>query len=217
MPGRRPSAIPYGHPATELRPAQQRASMCVCVWLFQRVKKQHVTNLLKCILIAATNQVDNKNKSKQKNWKEPKMINMILWKVMTKHTKKSRSKTAEAPSITYDLKWLPERTHSLKEKKTSPLCLINRINNIELAVDWWSLQNGKVTWRQASSQSQARAWGTLSKLQTGDSFICNTEEPVYSRVHKNDTHGLQHLETTVGGFNWCAFRENRHFLSREEV
>lgn len=91
------------------------------------------------------------------------------------------------------------RNTFLKEKNTTEettvFCSINRINNIKLVVDWWSLQNGKVTWRQASSQSQA--WGTLSKLQTGDSSVCNTEEPVYSRVHRSDTHGLQHLETKV--------------------
>lgn len=75
----------------------------------------------------------------------------------------------------------------LTEHKTTPACLINRINNIELPVDWWSLQSDYVTWRQARSQLQARTWGTLSKLQTGDSFICNTEEPVYSRVHRHHT------------------------------
>lgn len=104
-----------------------------------------------------------------------------VWSQNTHLKKKSGSKTAEAPSITYDLKWLQERTHSVKKRKTGLACLIERINNIELAVDWWSLQNDQVTWRQASSHSQA--WGTLSKLQTGDSFICNTEEPVYRRVH----------------------------------
>lgn len=51
-------------------------------------------------------------------------------------------------------------------------------------------KNGKVTWRQASSQSQASTWGTFSKLHTGDSFICNTEEPVYSGVHTHDTQNI---------------------------
>lgn len=78
-------------------------------------------------------------------------------------------------SVIHDLKWINE--------KRTLIWLIDRINNMELVADWWILQNRKVTWRQASSQSQAGDWGTLSKLQTGDSSICNTKEPVYRRVH----------------------------------
>lgn len=86
-------------------------------------------------------------------------------------------------------KWFETTDILIKKKReTMPACLMNRIKNIEQVVDWWSLQNRKVTWRQASSQSQVRTWGTLSKLQTGASSICNTEEPVYSSVHTNYTH-----------------------------
>lgn len=165
-------------------------------------------------------QLNFMTKAREENRNEMfQMINMILWKLFDHKThKKGRSnkQIAEAPSI--NRTWF-EMTATrfltfLKEKKTTLFCLINRISHNKLVVDWWSLQNGKVTWRQASSQSQARAWGTLSKLQTGDSSICNTEEPVYSRVHRSDTHALHglYLETTVEGFNWCKFRQNRLFL-----
>lgn len=47
------------------------------------------------------------------------MINVIPWKLFDHYThkKKAGQETAEAPSITHDLKWLQERTHSLKKRK----------------------------------------------------------------------------------------------------
>ena len=150
-----------------------------------------------------TNATEEKNRNKMFQ-----MINsVILWKPFDHKTQKDRSKIAQALSITHDLKLQQEGTHSSGKRRQLFYCLINRICNIKLIVDWWSLQDGKVTWRQASSQSQARAWGTFSKLHTGDSSVCNTEEPAYSRVQRGDKHVLQQLLTTVEGFNWCTFRK----------
>lgn len=106
-------------------------------------------------------------------------MNMIQEKHITKH-----KKAAEAPSIM----WFEMISRKdIKQNKSNMIGLINRINNTELVADWWFLQDGRVTWRQASSQSQA--WGTMSKLQTGVSSICNTEEPVHSMVYRHYTHG----------------------------
>lgn len=117
----------------------------------------------------------------------------LKWRTWCKQTENQVSWS------TISHKWFETTARKIPLKKTETMaaCWMNRINHIKLLADWWSLENMKVTWRQASSQSQARTWGTLSKLQTGASSVCNTEEPGYSRAHTNDTHGLQHLEQEV--------------------
>lgn len=64
-----------------------------------------------------------------------------------------------------------DRATVFKERRRKSYFLFDWHKKMDLVVDWWRLRKRKVTWRQARSQSQGRAWGTLSNLQTGG-LIC---------------------------------------------
>lgn len=156
--------------------------------------------------------VTNAREGKKRN-RMFEMIHMIRWKLFDHKTPQCRSKTAEAPSITHDLKWLQGGTHSLKKRTQQKEQLFSAQLTESITSSWLLIGEACKTVKLPGDRPAAshRPEEPCLNYKLG---------PHLSVTQRNQCTvgctGVTHMGYNIWKPKWkgqlSGFRQNRHFL-----